>query len=94
MGTKKDRREINSKGSMALAQAISYVEEFLANLRRGVLVIQDGDENLQLRPAPTIAMEVEAKQKDSKESFGLKLSWRKENSKPAAEEAEREPSRA
>lgn len=86
MSSKKEKREISSSGTMELARAVGYIEELLANLRRGVLLVQDGDRSLELRPTSTVGLEVEAKQKDSKESFELKLSWRKERAK-ASEEA-------
>lgn len=88
MGSKKEKREIHSSGTMELTQAVKYIEELLANLRRGAVLVQDGDRSLELRPTPTVGLEVEAKQKDSKESFELKLSWRKEREKPPEKEAE------
>ena len=91
MGSKKDKREISSKGTMELSRAISYIEDLLANLRRGVLVVQDGDTSVELRPSPTVGLEVEAKKKDSKESFELKLAWKKEATEANEEESSPTP---
>jgi len=70
-----EKNKIQNKAAMTLNEAISYLEELSRGFKEGKIVVQQGEEFITLLPPENIQVEVEAKQKHSKEKFSLELSW-------------------
>ncbi|MFO7816574.1 MAG: amphi-Trp domain-containing protein [Thermodesulfobacteriota bacterium] len=70
-----EKNKIQNKAAMTLNEAISYLEELSKGFKQGKIVVQQGEEFITLLPPENVQVEVEAKQKHSKEKFSLELSW-------------------
>ena len=69
-------KTITYEGNVELDQAVSYLENLARSLRSGTVKVEHGGEHITLQPASVIKLEVEARQKRSKESLEFQLSWR------------------
>jgi amphi-Trp domain-containing protein len=74
---KENKREVEFEGTMDVKQATEYLEKLLASFKAGTVCVQRGSAAVALKPEPVVNLEVEAKQKESKESLSIKLKWRK-----------------
>ena len=74
------QRELRLETSMSLDQAVAYLGDLLSGMRAGRICLQrEGAEDaLELSPRKTVSFELKARQKASKESVTIKLSWRNE----------------
>ena len=58
------KKEVEFEGIMELTEAIDQVDSVLAGLRSGTIGLSHGDQTLNLKPASTVRLEVEGKQKE------------------------------
>lgn len=79
------KKEVEFEGIMELAEAIDQIDSVLAGLRSGTIGLSHGDQTLNLKPASTVRLEVEGKQKEHKESVSIKLKWRRQSEPIKAE---------
>lgn len=71
------KKEAKVKSSMELDKAVAYLEDIVASLRAGTVSIENGDGAVTLRPEKNVKVELEATQKDDRESISLRLAWKK-----------------
>ncbi|MFZ5587921.1 MAG: amphi-Trp domain-containing protein [Thermodesulfobacteriota bacterium] len=70
------KKEIKLETSLPLAQAVDYLADLVASLRQGRVVVQKGQEYIELNPSAQVEVEIEAVRKKDKEKFVLELTWR------------------
>lgn len=73
---KKNKREIEFEGAMGREVVAGYLEKVIEGLRSGTVAVHRGGEALALHPEEVVRVEVEARQKEQKESLAIKLRWR------------------
>lgn len=73
-----EKKEAKVKTTMDLAQAISYLSDIVASLKAGTVSVSNGEHAMTLVPPRTVKVELEAVQKDDRESISMEISWRKE----------------
>lgn len=73
--SKKDESKIKFKNEMESDEAVVYFAAIVDGLKRGSLVLQQGDERLELKPHGKLKVKVKAARKEDKENFSLELSW-------------------
>jgi len=71
------------KMDMQLSEVIRYLEDIIAGLRDGKVVVQKGEQVAALTPSEPVAIEIAAKLKESKQKLAIEMTWM-----PAAEAAE------
>lgn len=70
-----DKEKISLEQTLALEDAVAYLEDLAAGLRAGRLLIAQGDRSMELTPPDSVDIEVEARQKKGKVKFSLELEW-------------------
>ena len=73
---KKKKTKVKFKSVMPREEAISYFEAIVAGLKRGSIQIRQGDEALELQPAPQVDVAVKAASRDQDERIEFELKWR------------------
>lgn len=73
----KKKPGVVSEGVLELQQAIGYIESLLENMKKGLIVVQDGEQHVTLKPSQQVHIAVKASSKEDKEKFSLKLQWLK-----------------
>lgn len=68
-------KKIKVAGVMALSEAVNHLENLLASLKEGLVVLESGQESMTLCPPPVVDLEIAVAQKKDKEKFKLELSW-------------------
>ena len=71
-----DKTEVKFENSMPLAKAIATFEAILAGFRQGSFHVQHGDQDVTLKPADRVDVEVKAVRKRKKEGISLEIYWR------------------
>ena len=69
------KSEVSFEGTMSLSEVLAYLEGFTASLREGAVRVEQGEDQVILRPGEAVALAVKAKSKKSKQSVRLELSW-------------------
>jgi amphi-Trp domain-containing protein len=69
------KKEIAFEGKVELQKVIEYLEQLVASLKDGKVVVEKGREFLVLEPSEIVEIEVEAEQKKDEEKFSLELEW-------------------
>lgn len=72
------KKEVSLKGSMDVKSVITYMEDLVASMKAGTVVVQRGDEHVTLKPMSPVEVEIEAEQKKGKETLLIELAWRTE----------------
>jgi amphi-Trp domain-containing protein len=72
---KKDKVKVEFESTMELDQAISYLEGLLDGLKSGTVHVERDTESVTLHPHDPVTLQVEAKQKEKKESFEIAVKW-------------------
>jgi|GEM_PF-781404 amphi-Trp domain-containing protein len=70
------KKGVSLETTLPLGQAVDYLEDLVRSLRQGRVVVQKGQESIQLTPAALVEVELEAVRKKDKEKFVLEISWR------------------
>ena len=60
-------------------QAIGLLEDILAGLKAGTVEIQNGDDQVTLKPAGKMDVRLRTHQTENSEVLGLRLQWRRRN---------------
>lgn len=60
-------------------QAIALLEDVLAGLKSGTIDIQNGDDQVTLKPARKMSVRFRTRQTDQSEVIALRLQWRRKN---------------
>jgi amphi-Trp domain-containing protein len=76
------KNELSLGGKVGLKEAISHLENTLAALKKGTLVLEKDEQNIVLIPEKDVWFEIEATQKESKEKFSFKMGWQKSVPEP------------
>jgi amphi-Trp domain-containing protein len=71
------KREVSMEGFMELKDAIAYLENALKGLKDGKVVIQKGEEVVELVPEKNVYFSLNAKVKKEKERLSMELFWGK-----------------
>lgn len=71
-----EKDKISLEQTMALEDAIAYLEDLADGFRAGKVIVAQGDTSLELLPADSVEVEVEARVKKGKAKFSLELEWR------------------
>ncbi|MFH1061217.1 MAG: amphi-Trp domain-containing protein [Pseudomonadota bacterium] len=79
------KKEIKLETSLPLEQAVDYLADLVSSLRQGRVVVQKGQEYIELNPSAQVEVEIEAVRKKDKEKFVLELSWRQSAEAAACE---------
>lgn len=79
------KNEIEIKSSLNLAQAAGYLRDLAACLEQGRVVLQRGDEFMELCPAQNLELELEGAAKKGRQKISLELSWRLGQVEPSAQ---------
>ena len=72
------KNEVTAKGLMTSAAAIAVLEDLLASLKSGKVVVQSGDEFVTVKPTESIEIEIGAARKKGKEKVFFEMSWLQE----------------
>lgn len=72
------KNEVTAKGLMTSAAAIAVLEDLLASLKSGQVVVQNGGEFVTVKPTENIEIEIGAAKKKGKEKVFFELSWLQE----------------
>jgi amphi-Trp domain-containing protein len=67
--------EVRLESTMELSNAIAYLEDVVAGLKSGRINVQHEEDSLVLAPQRNVTVRIKARQKNEKESIGLKVSW-------------------
>lgn len=81
------KKEIKLETSLPLEQAVDYLAALVSSLRQGRVVVEKGQDYLELTPAALVEVEIEAARKKDKEKFVLELTWRQEREAAPGEAA-------
>jgi len=71
-----EKSEVKFENSMPLEKAIATFEAILAGLRQGSFHVQHGEQDVTLKPAAKVDVEVKAVRKRKKEGISLEIYWR------------------
>ncbi|MDY6832802.1 MAG: amphi-Trp domain-containing protein [Thermodesulfobacteriota bacterium] len=76
-GEKNKKKEISMEKICTTSEAIAYLEEIAKCLKQDKLVVEQDNDYVALTPPSmeTVKVEIEAKQKGSKEKIQITLSW-------------------
>lgn len=69
-------KEISFKSLMATEQVAGYLEDLSRGLRAGTVYLRQSGETLELSPAESVEVELEAVEKKGKQKLSLEISWR------------------
>lgn len=70
------KNKVKAAGTVDFQRAVSYLEEALASLKSGDLVLTHGDNSVTFRPKGAVEVELEAKEKDGKQEFSFEMTWK------------------
>ena len=70
------KREIKVEGDMDVSKAVEYLERLAQGIKSGRVHLEKGVDVVELRPAQTLTVEVQAVQKKDKEKVVIELSWK------------------
>jgi amphi-Trp domain-containing protein len=70
--------KIEVKQTLPYKEAVRYLEDLVASLKEGTIVVSREQEHVTLTPAETVGIELSAKTKKGKAKFSLELSWAEE----------------
>lgn len=68
-------RKISVKQGMAYPDALNYLEALVNSFRKGRIVVQKGEDFLNMTPPEMVDIKISAKQKRGREEISLELSW-------------------
>jgi amphi-Trp domain-containing protein len=68
-------RKISVKQGMAYPDALNYLEALVNSFRKGRIVVQKGEDFLNMTPPEMVDIKISAKQKKGHEEISLELSW-------------------
>ena len=74
------KEKLSVKTSLPYEEAVAYMEDLLASLKSGKIVVQQDDAYVALTPGTQVNIEVEAKVKKGKQKFGFELTWQEGDS--------------
>ncbi|MCO6438653.1 MAG: amphi-Trp domain-containing protein [Phycisphaerae bacterium] len=72
------KSEAKMKANLDLPKAIGYLEDVVKSLKAGRVCITNCEKSLTLTPEAMVRLELEASQKDDRESISLRIAWRKQ----------------
>jgi len=67
--------EMSLKGNLDFTAAVALLGDVLKSFKDKTVCIQKGEEYVTLRPAESIAFEIEAQRKKGKQKLSIELSW-------------------
>jgi len=70
--------KLTVEGVMELREVIVRLEDVVAGMKKGLVHIRVDKDAVTLSPSSIVAFELKAKQKGDKESFSLKINWRRQ----------------
>jgi len=73
----KDKQKIKIEGVMQFADLSVVLEQLIADMKKGTLAVQVGDEALVLHPCPRVNVVVKAATNKEAETFQLEISWKR-----------------
>ncbi|MBU0481307.1 MAG: amphi-Trp domain-containing protein [Proteobacteria bacterium] len=71
-----ETNKVSLKQLMEIKEAVKYLEDLIKSINDGKIVVQQGDDYVDLQTPKTINVKVEAKSKKDKSKFSIELSWR------------------
>jgi amphi-Trp domain-containing protein len=71
---------------MSATEVASFLENVIASLKEGKIVLQQGVQVVVLKPGDFITVEVEASQKMEKGKLSIDLKWKRNDELPAEED--------
>lgn len=69
------KEKLTVKTTLPFTEAVAYMEDLVASLKAGTIVVQNEGEHVTLKPGSDVSIEVEAKIKKDKQKFGFEISW-------------------
>ena len=73
-----DKQNVKYEAKTTLDDAVTRLEELVEGLRSREVLLRSRSDALRLHPGTIVSMALEGKQKGSKESIEIELSWRSE----------------
>jgi amphi-Trp domain-containing protein len=70
------KNKVKATGTVDFQRAVSYLEEALASLKSGDLVLTHGENSVTFHPKDVVEIEIEAKEKDRKQEFSFEMTWK------------------
>lgn len=70
------KNKVKATGTVDFQRAVSYLEEALASLKSGDLVLTHGENSVTFHPKDVVEVEIEAKEKDGKQEFSFEMTWK------------------
>ena len=70
-----DRHRISYEEDLPVAECADHLQSVVDGLRAGKWTLSQGDRSLQMRPSSVVNLEIKAKQKASRGSLTVELSW-------------------
>jgi amphi-Trp domain-containing protein len=71
-----ETNKISLKQMMSTKDAVAYLKELIKSFNDGKVVVQQGEDYVDLKTSEMVDIKVEAKVKKDKSKFSLELSWR------------------
>ena len=71
-----DNQKVSLKQHLATEDAIRYLEDLVQAYKDGKIVVEQGENVVNIEPGADVTVEVGAKQKEGKAKFSLELAWR------------------
>ena len=71
-----ETNKIALKQMLGTKEAVTYLEDLVKSFQAGKIVVQQGDDYVDLQTPEMVDLKVEAKVKKDKSKFSLELSWR------------------
>ena len=73
-----EKKEVRVKSRMELQRAAAYLLDVVEGLRTGKVVVEHGEEGIELSIPEQVTVQVKARSKEDKESIAFKVTWRNE----------------
>jgi len=80
------KKEMGIKRTIALSEAVKYLQDLASCLEKGEVYLQQGKEYLTLSPREKVFLEVSAKAKKDKEKLFFSIGWEIESPETEGED--------
>jgi amphi-Trp domain-containing protein len=77
-----EKTKLTVTQSLEFTEATAYLEALLQSFKTGTILVSQGEDSLELTPAPIVDVEVEAKVKKGRQKFSLELEWEETAEQP------------
>ena len=73
-----EKNKVVVEGALELKEVVTYLENLVGTLKAGSVRIQQGLDQVTLKPTAIVDLKIEASEKEGKEKLSIKVSWSKD----------------